>query len=93
MTAQDPGTSVAARDDDEQSVVTIEDIVDHADPEDRESQTYDDSVVDSEYGNELRMIADTLITANGEVLADVFVGIRDALEKLNKVLYTKLGKH
>ena len=50
-------------------------------------------MVDSEYGNELRMIADTLITANGEVLADVFVGIRDALEKLNKVLYTKLGKH
>jgi hypothetical protein len=72
--------------------VTLGDIVELASPEECESRTYDESIVDSEYGNELRMIADTLITGNGEVIADVFAGIRDALDKLNKVLYTKLGK-
>ena len=73
----------------------VEDHEDHEDHEDRESHTYDDSVIESdEYPDDgIRVIADSLITANGEVIADVMAGIRDALEKLNKVLYSKLGKH
>jgi hypothetical protein len=48
-----------------------------------------ESVVDSEYPeNDIRMLADALITSNGEAIADVMAGIRDALEKLTKVLYT-----
>lgn len=55
--------------------------------------TEEESLVDSEYPeNDIRMLADTLVTSNGEVIADVMAGIRDALEKLNKVLYSKLGK-
>lgn len=86
--------------------LSLEDIVDHSsvgeggeedreDREDRESHTYDDSVIESdEYPDDgIRVIADSLITANGEVIADVMAGIRDALDKLNKVLYSKLGKH
>lgn len=85
-----PNPSNAGKVDDGSGSVTLEDIVELASPEEN-SRTYDESVVESEYGNELRMIADTLITSNGEVIADVFAGIRDALEKLNKVLYTKLN--
>lgn len=79
--------------------LTLEDIVETASPtgevEDRESHTYDDSIVDSEdyMENDIRVVADSLITANGEVIADVLAGIRDALDKMNKVLYSKLGKH
>jgi hypothetical protein len=52
----------------------------------------DASMIDSEYPeNEIHMLANTLITANGEVLADVMAGIRDSLDKLNKILYAKLG--
>lgn len=48
-----------------------------------------ESMVDSEYPeNDIRMLADALITSNGEAIADVMAGIRDALEKLTKVLYT-----
>lgn len=56
------------------------------------SDTYDEnSIVDDEYpDSDIRMLADALITSNGEVIADVMVGIREALDKLNKVLYTKL---
>lgn len=58
-----------------------------------ESYGEDESVIDSEYPeNEIHMLANTLITANGEVLADVMAGIRDSLDKLNKILYAKLGK-
>lgn len=61
--------------------------------DDNESYDAEESVVDSEYPEDgLRLLAETLITANGEVIADVMAGIRDALEKLNKVLYSKLGK-
>jgi hypothetical protein len=53
----------------------------------------DESIVDSEYPeNDIQMLANTLITANGEVIADVMAGIRDSLDKLNKILYAKLGK-
>jgi hypothetical protein len=38
------------------------------------------------------MLADALITSNGEAIADVMAGIRDALEKLTKVVYTA-SKH
>jgi hypothetical protein len=59
-----------------------------------DSEAFDgESIVGSEYPeNDIRMLADSLITANGEVIADVFAGIRDALEKLNKILYNKLSK-
>jgi hypothetical protein len=59
-----------------------------------ESYSNDDaSMIDSEYPeDEINMLANTLITANGEVLADVMAGIRDSLDKLNKILYAKLGK-
>jgi hypothetical protein len=53
----------------------------------------EDSLVGSEYPeNDIRILADTLITAKGEVIADVMAGIRESLEKLNKILYAKLGK-
>lgn len=53
----------------------------------------DESLVDDEYPeNVFHMLANTLITTNGEVLADVMAGIRDSLDKLNKILYNKLGK-
>ncbi len=49
-----------------------------------------ESLVGSEYPeNDIRVLADTLITANGEAIADVMVGIRDALDKLTKVLYSR----
>ena len=52
-----------------------------------------ESDLGSEYPeNDIRMLADALITSNGEVIADVMAGIRDAIEKLNKILYNKLGK-
>ena len=52
-------------------------------------ETDGESVVDSEYPeNDIRMLADALITSNGEAIADVLAGIREALEKLTKVLYT-----
>ena len=52
-------------------------------------ETDGESVVDSEYPeNDIRMLADALITSNGEAIADVMAGIREALEKLTKVLYT-----
>ena len=60
------------------------------DLEDGESGLDGESMVDSEYPE--NMLADALITSNGEVIADVMAGIRDALEKMNKVLYNKLGK-
>ena len=37
--------------------------------------------------NDIRMLADSLITVHGEPIADVMAGIRDALEKLPKVVY------
>jgi hypothetical protein len=83
----------------EEESLTLEDIVEKSsvgdEVGDRESHTYDDSVIESEeYPDDgIRVIADSLITANGEVIADVMAGIRDALDKLNKVLYSKLGKH
>ncbi len=59
------------------------------DTESVSGESYDDSeVMGSEYPeNDLRMITDTLITSNGEVIADVLAGIRDSLEKMNKILY------
>lgn len=45
--------------------------------------SYDDSeVVESEYPD-IHM----LISSNGESIADICAGIRDALEKLNKIVY------
>jgi len=46
-----------------------------------------DSDIDSEYPDDIRVIADMLVTNHGEVLADVLAGIRDALDKMNKILY------
>jgi len=60
-------------------------------PEDMESlsgESYGSEVMGSEYPeNDLRMVTDTLITSNGEVIADVLAGIRDSLEKMCKILY------
>jgi hypothetical protein len=59
--------------------------------EDVSSVSLDESIVGSEYpDDDIRMLADALITSQGEVLADVMAGIRDALDKLNKILYNKL---
>lgn len=66
---------------------------DEHESEDGSPMSYEDaSVVGSEYPDDMRMLADTLITAHGEAIADVMAGIRDSLEKLNKILYSKLGK-
>ena len=46
-----------------------------------------DSDIDSEYPDDIRVIADMLVTNHGEVLADVLAGIRDALDKMNRILY------
>jgi hypothetical protein len=66
-------------------------VVDNAaqDTESVSGESYDDSeVMGSEYPeNDLRMVTDTLITSNGEVVADVLAGIRDSLEKMCKILY------
>ena len=35
-------------------------------------------------------LLDCLVTTHGEALADVMAGIRDALDKMNKILYNKL---
>lgn len=60
-------------------------------PEDTESMSgdsYGSEVMGSEYPeNDLRMVTDTLVTSNGEVIADVLAGIRDSLEKMCKILY------
>lgn len=74
-------------------IVEDEPMVLEEDDSSEAQSSYDDqSVVDSEYpDNELQMLlANTLITSNGEVLADVMAGIRDSLDKLNKILYSKL---
>lgn len=63
-------------------------------------QSFEETIADSEYaGDVARIVADSLITSQGEVLADVVAGVRDALvdireslDKLNKVLYNKLNK-
>ena len=63
---------------------------------DRES--YDDvdaasELVGSEYEDpDTRMIAEALVTSHGEGIADVMAGIRDSLDKLNKILYYKKSK-
>lgn len=64
-----------------------------ASDQDGSPMSYEDaSVVGSEYPDDIRMLADTLVTAHGEAIADVMAGIRDSLDKLNKILYSKLGK-
>jgi transcription antitermination factor NusA-like protein len=46
-----------------------------------------DSIVsDEEYGD-MRVIADALVTNDGEAIADVLQNIRDILDKMNKILY------
>ena len=53
----------------------------------------EESEIEEEYPEgDIRMLADALITSNGEAIADVMAGIRDALEKLTKVVYTA-SKH
>jgi len=77
----------------EDPVDTIPEEVEITDDEDMPEMEDGESIVDSEYPeNDIRMLADALITSNGEVIADVMAGIRDSLDKLNKVLYSKLGK-
>ena len=48
-----------------------------------------DSIVDEEEYPEgdIRVIADALVTHDGEAIADVLQGIRDVLDKMNKILY------
>ena len=48
------------------------------------------SEVDSEYPDDIAHLIDCMVTVKGEALADVMAGIRDALDKLNKILYNKL---
>lgn len=48
------------------------------------------SEVDSEYPDDIAHVIDCMVTVKGEALADVMAGIRDALDKLNKILYNKL---
>ena len=51
-----------------------------------------ESIVDEdEYPEgDVRVIADALVTNDGEAIADVMVGIRDALETISKVMYKYL---
>lgn len=56
-----------------------------------------DSDIESEYPDDIRLLADMLITSQGEVIADVMAGlkdtldgIKDSMEKLNKILYNKM---
>ena len=47
-----------------------------------------DSEIDEEYPEgDIRVIADALVTNDGEAIADVLQGIRDILDKMNKILY------
>lgn len=48
------------------------------------------SEITSEYPDDINHLIDCLVSVQGEALADVMAGIRDALEKLNKILYNKL---
>lgn len=53
------------------------------------------SDVSEELGSEIESedldnVLDCLVTTQGEAIADVMAGIRDALDKMNKILYNKL---
>jgi len=50
------------------------------------------SEVDSEYPDDISHLIDCMVTTQGEAIADVMAGIRDSLDKLNKILYTKLSR-
>lgn len=56
-----------------------------------------DSDIESEYPDDIRLLADTLISSQGEVIADVLAGLRDTLDgmketmdKIAKILYNKM---
>lgn len=47
-----------------------------------------ESVMEDEFPEgDFRVIADALVTNDGEAIADVLNGIREALEKTNRILY------
>jgi len=46
-----------------------------------------DSIVSDEEYADIRVIADALVTNDGEGIADVMANIRDILDKTNKILY------
>lgn len=56
-----------------------------------------ESDIESEYPDDIRLLADTLISTQGEVIADVLSGlkdtldgIKDILDKMARILYNKM---
>ena len=70
----------------------VEDVEDAEDDAEEESYDDDDSGADGgdpemDLVDGLAQIAQLFVTEDGTPIADVIVGVRDALEKLNKVVF------
>jgi hypothetical protein len=72
----------------------VEDVEDAEDAEDNAEESYDDDDSGADGGDAemdlmdgLAQIAQLFVTEDGTPIADVIVGVRDALEKLNKIVF------
>jgi hypothetical protein len=81
MTA--PPRTTIVDDDTDMIIEEVVDVVDDGDDVDDESE-YDD---DDDLGGDLSLVADALVTAEGEGVADVLGSIRDKLDKISRVLF------